>query len=171
MPGRKGEGGGEPSAALIRIDPRLAMEGLFKGLYIQAADEYQVDEDLAAAQSVSLRVHALVEALCKHYFGTVLGQVIHPRFGRGLVIDRIIAANEVIVGLLRRRLVDVLARIQAADAEEAARLVETMLSDIEFTFIAMREVVNRFMTLLHLNLPASLRPPLANIRIGYDVVM
>jgi len=32
----------------------------------------------------------------------------------------------------------------------------------------VRELINRLLTTVHINAPATIRPPLANIKIGYD---
>jgi len=43
-----------------------------------------------------------------------------------------------------------------------------MLEWLELSFLTIRELLNRLLTSVHINAPPPVRPPLVNVKLGYD---
>ena len=54
--------------------------------------------------------------------------------------------------------------------EDFENEIRELLQYPDTAFITVRELINRLLTALHINLPPELRPPLVNLKVGYDVV-
>lgn len=167
--------GGEPPAMVIRIDPKAVEETLFREFHYQMeVDEKEgLPEDAEAIKGVPSKIAGLIQVLTRHYFSSVLGgKIISPHFGKDILIDRAIQFTEILFSIHTQRIADLVKKIEEKRirGEDFENEIRELLQYPETAFITVRELINRLLTALHINLPPELRPPLVNLKVGYDVV-
>lgn len=95
--------------------------------------------------------------------------VLHPDFGRPIVYDRIVRlfgkARLVLEGELKNVKDDIRNK---NSAEEVKRAVYEFLVNIKTVYLALREGLARLLIIYYSNLPSDMRPPTANIILGFD---
>jgi len=170
----------EARGAIIKIMSQTADQHLFRKLSLQVDEDYKVIEEilreLGAEDEIRkqpLEISTLVHYLLKNYMGTALGQIIHPLHGKQIIVDRLIQITELLAIITERRISNMLERIrkgQIPPTEDVSKEIKTIIRMHQISMIAIREALNRFITLLHINAPAPLRPPLANVKMGYDLM-
>ena len=168
----------EIKGALIKIMPSLADQNLFRKLSVQIQEDYKVVEQLLEALGSEIKhqpaeVSTLVHSLLRNYTGTALGYIIDPLHSKSIIVDRITQICEIIMLITERRIMRLLDKVrkgQLAPNDDISREINNIIRLHEISMIAIREVTNRLITLARINAPAPYRPPLANVKMGFDLM-
>ncbi len=172
-PSRRAEREGEGARGIIRVEAGLAEENLFKQLALQILEAYAPEEFETRIESMPRMVAKLVHIITKEYFSTPLGgQILDPRYSRDIVIDRVCQFMEVLLNVHRRYIEELLQNIQykKMKGEEFRDELAKILNNFKIIYIVARELMNRLLVLSQINLPAPVRPPLANVKLGFEIV-
>jgi len=166
---------GEPPAVVIKVDPKIVDETLFREFQIQMEVEpqEQLPEEAREIKEIPAKVASLIQVLTKHYFASALGgKIISPHFGRDILIDRAIQFTEILFSIHRQRISTLVKKIEEKKlmGEDFEKEIRELIEYPDLAFVTVRELLNRLLTALHINLPPELRPPLVNVKLGYDVV-
>jgi len=159
---------------VIKVDSRITEDTLFKEMAYQIPQQMlpsEVSKDLADLSSVPRKVTQFVHSILQPYMSTILGgQIISPHMGKDIVIDRIIQFAEIMLVQVQSRLGALSKKIyeKKIRGEDFEAELRDIFDTIDTSFITVRELINRLLTTVHINAPATIRPPLANIKIGYD---
>ena len=165
---------GNQQRVIIKIDPRTVEDILFRQMAYQISEETPIQEippEVETVKELPTRAAILIHFLTKHYMSTVLGgQIISPYMGRDIALDRIIQYAEMLLSVLYNRLQELEKEIRAKKmrGEDFEKEVHLMLDNMEIILIVVREITNRILTAMHINSPPPLRPPLVNVKLGYD---
>ncbi len=160
---------------LVRLDSMIAEKSLFEKLSYQVSRELVLPKEkekeipaMTFASSVAMMVHSLL----RHNTSTTLGHIVSPQWGRKIVVDRIIQACEILIEEYKSKVYETTSKIldKKLRGEDFEGEVRELIEYQRLTLIAMREVINRYVTLFHINMPSPLRPPLANVKIGYEAI-
>lgn len=160
---------------IIKVDPRNAEESLFKQMSYQVSEDTTIHEfpkEVDAIKDIPTKVSFLIHFLTKHYMGSVLGgQIISPHMGKDIYLDRSIQFAEVLVTIHNRRLSELEKKINEKKirGEDFEYELREMLEWLELSFLTIRELLNRLLTSVHVNAPPPVRPPLVNVKLGYDM--
>jgi len=164
-------------AAIVRIDPTVAEEALFRKLQQQVIEDEKIDEVLARLSELKSgpeQVAAIVHVVMKQNVGTLLGYIIPPESGAGIIKDRIVQIAVVLLEMLREKVQRIEEEISQSLREgkdyEVNDRVRELIQEHHSAIIAIREIMNRFLVLYHLNLPPGYRPPLAQVKLGMEVI-
>jgi len=164
----------EQPGYIIKVDSRAAEENLFRLLAYQADSKYAIKTpEVEEIKRVPSKVSAYIHELTRHYFNTILGgQIISPYMGRDIVLDRAIPFTEVLLSMLHERIQNLSKEIESKKlrGEDFEKEIRELLEYPEIAFITVRELLNRLLTAVHINAPPHLRPPLVNVKLGYDKV-
>lgn len=170
--------------ALIRVTPQFAEGNLIAKLATQVSPELQQElrqkpeEELSAyfggravtryPNVVALMVHVLM----RHYTSSVLGHIIPPTMGRTIILDRIRQVASTLLDEYRSYVDEVTRKI--AEKKLAGKDFEDEVRNLialqKLILIALSELANRWATLYTVNLPVRQRPPLANVKMGIEVI-
>lgn len=163
--------------AVVRVDPIIAEENLFQKLQQQVTPTKEVAKTLKELSDVEggpQTVMALVHVLLRQVVASPLGHIVPPEMGAGIVKDRIVQAATSLLEVLKDMVRNVEAEIEKSLREgrdyEVEQNVRKMIAMHHFALIAIREVMNRYLVLYSINLPPELRPPLAHIKLGMEVI-
>ena len=163
-----------PRGVIIKIDPRTCEDILFRQMAYQLGEDTSIQEipkEVDEIKEIPMRASMLMHFLTKNYLSTLLGgQIISPFMGKMIVLDRISQFGEILLSVCKRRISDLEKRIyeKKMRGEDFEKEIREILEDFELTFIVIRELINRLLTALHINSPPPIRPPLVNIKLGYD---
>ncbi len=166
---------------LVKINPAVAEASLFTKLSVQLSPELvqeikQGKSELLPPERIIVKypnqVALMIHTLMRHNTSSVLGQIIPPSMGRTIIIDRISQAATVLLDEYREHVEKVTNKIlekklRGEDFEEEIRSLVEMQKLI---MIALREITNRLAVLYAINLPVRARPPLANVKMGYEAI-
>lgn len=159
---------------IIKVDTTSVEESLFKQIAQQIV-EYRptkVEEEDTIGKLAESIVR-IVHIVTKNYFASPLGgQIIDPRRSKNIVVDRIIQFSEILLSVYREYVDAVERKVyeKSINPEEVEKTISDLVFKIPVIFLAIRELINRMYQLLQINAPANERPPLANIKIGYDLL-
>ncbi len=167
--------GGRATAqgVIIRVDTAAAESHLFEKIAKQLLEPYEPEDAEARLQRIPLTVAKLLDLIMKHYVSTPLGgQILHPSESSDILIDRISQFAEILFAVQREYIREIKARIRSRTItkEEIETQVRNLQQNFDIISITLRELMNRQYVLLQINAPAPLRPPLANIKMGFDIV-
>jgi len=170
-------GGGSARAAVLKIDPLIAEENLFQKLSKQVESDSSIRkvlEELKSVQSGPARTAAIVHMMMRHNVSTLLGHIIPPQSGSKIIKDRIVQAATILLEMLREEVEKLEKEITQSIREgkdfEVGRNVKKMIQLHLDVLIAIREIMNRYIVLYSLNLPPEYRPPLAQVKLGVEVI-
>jgi len=153
---------------VIRLIPELV-----ERFYRSIAEEITTSEEesVAPPKAVSASLKLVNETL-KDMLSTFLGQIIDPRWNLPQFRDRACQIIEAMLEYYRKSVKLVIERIREKRLEGMSieRELEKLDSIETIISIASREIINRLYTLMTINAPAEARPPLANVRLGYEKV-
>jgi len=171
---RRGRAG---NATIAAVDPRLAYELFLSQLHIQADETKfkQAEKPLTIeeAERLSMVFGGLIDRIMNPFTFGPLGSTVSPRFGKDIISSRLRIVIDILFTSLRKSARDLVEEIYAAKqirAEEISRKIENLARTLEVSLSAVEDAMNRLMTLAHINLPPELRPSLANVRIGYEII-
>jgi len=166
---------GDAAGYIIKIDSARAEQILFEEMahnYAKILKAPEIPDDIRQLGKPPDRVALIVHLMMMHYTGTMLGgQIISPQFGLDIFIDRVIQVAEILlhrVGVEKLRELGRKIREKKVKGEDVIRELQEIQAWKTDVFIATREVINRFLTAMHINAPPPVRPPLVNIKLGYD---
>lgn len=95
--------------------------------------------------------------------------VLHPDFGRPIVYDRIIRifnkARMVLESEMKNLEREIKGRPNPQDVQKA---IFNFLLNVKTVNLALREALARLLIIYYSNLPSEMRPPTANIILGFD---
>jgi len=163
-----------PRGVIIKIDARAAEESLFRAMSYQISEDTTIQEipkEVDEIKGLPLKASLLIHFLTKHYFGSILGgQIISPHMGKDIVLDRIIQFTEMLLSIHHNRLTSLQKKIveKKLRGEDFESELRELLEYLDLVFIVVRELINRQLTAVHVNAPPPLRPPLVNVKLGYD---
>jgi len=169
----------EYQGALIKVDPIFAERNIFEKIagsldqqVLKAMDE--VIENLGGRdiEASTIAVKALSYKLKSLFIDPVLGQIIHPIHGKEILMDRIELMCDISLSVLQQRLQSLIDKIktrQYSPDEDIGGKLAQLLYMYEILTLALRETMNQLLTLFHINVPPTKRPPLANVKIGFDI--
>jgi len=163
--------------AVIRVNPGLAEETIFRKLPQQVIEDEKIEdvlERLSELKSGPERVAAIVHLVMKQNVGTTLGYIIPPETGANIIKDRIVQNATVLLEMLKEEVDKLNIEIEVALREGKDYKVAENVKDIvqvhHESLIAIREIMNRYLVLYMLNMPANMRPPLAQIKLGMEII-
>ena len=165
-----------PRGVIIKIDSRQAEETLFKQMAYQISEDTRLSElpeEIEKIKDIPMKISTLLHFLTKHYLSVPLGgQIISPLFGKEIVIDRIAQFSEMLLSVINNRLLELQHKIEEKKmkGEDFEEEIREILTSIDISFIVVRELINRQLTAVHINAPVNLRPPLANVKIGFEKI-
>jgi len=163
-----------PRGVIIRIDSRAAEEQFFRAMSYQISEDTTIQEipkEAEEIKSLPQKASLLIHFLTKHYFGSILGgQIISPHMGKDIVLDRIIQFAEMLLTIHQNRLNNLQKKIleKKLRGEDFENELRELLEYLDMSFLVVRELINRQLTAVHVNAPPPLRPPLVNVKLGYD---
>jgi hypothetical protein len=164
-----------PRGAILRVDPSVA-ENLFKGITYNLPSEVtlkEIEDQLRAELSKTpSKVAALIHFGSRVYFQTLLGGQIIPPQARQVLMDRVSQFAQILFQMELKRIRELKAKIQqkALSGEAFEQELQEIEEEIVTYFIAIREFINRMLTVLYINAPANVRPPLANVKLGFEIL-
>jgi len=170
---RRRPGRSTPKGVIIRVDTESVERSLFQQIAKQLLEPYRPEDYEQRLERIPLEVSKLVELIMKYYVSTPLGgQILDPVHSIDIIIDRIIQFVEILFTVQREYIHEIKSKIKnrTISREEVEDLVRRLLQNYKIIFITTRELMNRLYVLLQINAPAKIRPPLANVKIGYDVI-
>lgn len=182
MPEEGGRGGGGEGLvggrlAIVKVDPLLAEEHFFQKLQQQVVETRTINEFIKKFSEVESgpdAVMSLVHILMRQIVSKPLGYIVHPETGASIIRDRIVQSATILIDLLKEEIHNIEMEIEKSLREgrdyEVEKNVRKMVSLHQVGLIAIREVMNRFMTLYTINLPSNMRPPLAQLKLGMEVI-
>ena len=163
--------------AVIKIDPLLAEENLFQKLQQQVVKDGKIEKLLKKFREIESgpqTVMALVHVLMRQVLANPLGYIIPPEYGAGIVKDRIVQLATILLNMLAEEVDKFEKEIEQALKEkkdyEVEQTVSKMIALHQNSLIAIREIMNRLLVLYLLNHPPELRPPLAQVKLGMEVI-
>jgi len=163
--------------AIVKVDPVLAEEVLFQKIPQQVTttpDVAKILKQLNEVESGPQQVMALVHVLMRQVIATPLGHIIPPEAGARIVKDRIVQSATALLSVLMDRIRELQAEIESSLREgreyEVEEKVRKIISMHLASMVAIREVMNRYLVLYTINLPPNLRPPLAQVKLGMEVI-
>jgi len=164
-------------AAIIRVDPAVAEEALFRKLPQQVIEDEKTSaiiEKLEELKAGPENIAAIVHTAMRQNVGTLLGYIIPPESGASIVKDRVVQVATVLLEMLsekvRRVEIEISQAIREGREFEVEEKVGELIQEHHAAIIAIREIMNRYLTLYYLNLPANLRPPLGQVKLGMEIV-
>jgi hypothetical protein len=159
----------KPLGTIIKVSPDNVNEVL-KTIAVQSIEAYEAEKDVS---SVVTYVVSMLDTVLKPYLQSLLGQIVDPRFAREVFVDRILQFANIILSIVKERISSAFDEIisEKFDEKEVARRIRDIENLYSVAFVIVNEVANRLFTLLQINSPAIIRPPLANTLIGYDIIM
>lgn len=167
----------QPQGAIIKVYPEHAERNLFRMLGIQInADVKELEQllhemgieeikDLPSKEAVMLHFQL------RHTTGTTLGQIIDPVNGKGIIVDRIIQTYERVSTIMEKKIEKLLKNMEYSKLNkiDVVKEVDEIITLYDIAMRCVRETMNKLTTLVSINAPATLRPPLANVKLGYDL--
>lgn len=164
---------------LIRVQPQLSEQFLFKSMQSQISEDVRMIEEVLREELKADEVRkqpvefgVIVHYLLRNYTSTLLGQIVHPIYGRVVIRDRIVQIAETLLMVVERRYNQIMKQIEEGripPTESLREEIERILRLHTTAMLAIRESINRLQTLHHINAPPTQRPPLANTKIGYEL--
>lgn len=95
--------------------------------------------------------------------------ILHPDYGRPIVYDRIARIFTKARVVLESEIANVERELREKKSEhEVKRAIMSFLLNIKIINLALREAISRQLIIYYSNLPAEMRPPTANIILGFD---
>ena len=170
---RRGRARQAPQLSIIRIDSSVAEDYLFKQIAIQLLEPYTPEDFETRIEAIPKTVSRLVHVITKEYFSTPLGgQILDPRYSREILVDRVAQFIEILLSVQREYIRSLKERIRERRirGEDFEYELKRILNNFDVIFIVARELMNRLNVLMQINLPGRLRPPLANVKLGYEIV-
>ena len=164
-------------AAIIKIDPLLAEESLFQRLQQQVAatpDIAKIIKEYSEAESGPKAIMAIVHVLLRQALASPLGYIIPPDAGANIVKDRIVQSATTLLEMLQEQVRKTQEEIEKSLREgrdyEVEKNARRIIALHHLSLLAIREVMNRYIVLYTINLPPNLRPPLAEVKLGMEVI-
>jgi len=162
----------ELSGTILKISPETVDEYILKQIALQALEEIpeEIDKQL---EEIPRTVVKIIDTVLRPYLLSRLGgQIIDPRFGREILTDRIIQFSEIVLSVVLERLDHIYKEIEnkSISHENIENEVKKIINTSKISFIVIREISNRLFTLLQINAPATVRPPLANNLEGLEII-
>lgn len=167
----------QSQGAIIKVYPDHAERNLFNKISIQANIDVKELEQLLQEMGIEeIKELPSKEAVMLHFqlrnvIGTTLGQIIDPVNGKGIVVDRIIQAYERVSAIVEKKIEKLIKGMEYSKLNriDVIKEVEDIVQIYNISMRVLRETMNRLITLVSVNAPATLRPPLANVKLGYDL--
>jgi len=157
-----------PGSVVIRLDP-VHVESLFKSL----AEAIVVEEEVKVEPPKIVKAaFALVNEMLKEQLSTFLGQILDPRWMNEQFKDKSLRIVELLLDYYRQTARRIVERIKSKqmtglDVEEELDKLERLELTIS---VAAREAIDRMFALMVSNSPADFRPPLVNVKLGFEKV-
>jgi len=158
---------------IIQVDPGVVENSLFRSMGYQADshDSLELTKELEELKGIPDKVGVLLELLTRNYLRTLLGgQIISPLMGEDIVLDRVVQFTEMLMSVYIKNINKLVKNIEAKkiSGEDFEIELVSLIEYMDSFFIVIREVMNRLITVMHINAPQPVRPPLVNVKIGYD---
>jgi len=162
-----------PQINIIRVDSSIAEDYLFKQIAMQMLEPYAPEDFEARIEMIPKAVSKLLHVITKDYFSTPLGgQIMDPRYSKEIVVDRICQFIEILIGVQREYINGLLQRMKSSriGGEDFEMEIKKILTNFNIIYIVARELMNRLLIVMQINLPSRMRPPLANVKLGYEII-
>ncbi|PNV78775.1 MAG: hypothetical protein C0179_08435 [Fervidicoccus sp.] len=168
--------------ALIRVDPMFSREfisSLRSQATVQTLERVQpkVVQDYALGRiSSELDEFAyLLHKVLLPFTDTTLGTVVSPRFGKSIIISRISLVASMLLEMISRSVADLVndlrsKKLTKVDPDSVVSDVNTAINKIYNYLRVTEEFSNRMLSLVHVNLPAQIRPSMVNALLGFDIL-
>ena len=160
---------------IIQVEPTVVENNLFKAMsyQIDTSEKIDVEEKIRELRGVPEKIATIMQYLTKHYFGSMLGgQIIDPMFAKNIVLDRVTQFAEMLMSVYVNSVDEVIDKIEAkkVTGDSFENELNDLLDMIDTSFITLREIMNRFETVVHVNAKPEIRPPLVDAKIGYQKI-
>jgi len=157
---------------VIRLDPASVEKFLFEELR-SVGDVRGVGKVVGVEVEAFVRgVAELSEQLASMFTRSLLGQLVHPLYGRYVFLSRTAIIYSVAVRMLREAIREayMAAKEGRMRPEELEANIEKIRKISSTIFVAAQEAVNKILNLSFANLPPHYRPSLVNTKLGYDIL-
>ena len=168
--------------ALIRVDPMFSREfisSIRSQATVQTLERVQprVVQDYALGRiSSELDEFAyLLHKVLLPFTDTTLGTVVSPRFGKSIIVSRISLVASMLLEMISRSVADLVNDLRSknltkVDPDSVVSDVNIAINKIYTYLRATEEFSNRMLSLVHVNLPAQIRPSMVNALLGFDIL-
>jgi len=169
----------QPRGSIIKVIPDIANRSLFGSLGQQVAEDItdinKILEKLGETdvKNLPLQVSILVHYLLRNYTTTPLGYIIDPVNGTSILKDRMLQILQLLESIVERKIRELQreARIRRKDPGfDIGQKIDDIINLHHIIMLASRESMNRLRNLQSINARPDKRPPLANVKIGYDII-
>lgn len=184
VPTRRGEGLRlSPDVVILKIDP-FSSENFFKNIKSQTTTDvtrqiYPMIKEEAVISSIEKYANEFSYILHKimvPYTDTGLGAIISPRFGKPVLISRISSTASMLFDNIDSAIEKVFEEIRSqigtgvVDVKTISEKISSAIEKIRLSLYVVEEFSNRMMALGFINLPPYVRPSLANVLLGFDMI-
>lgn len=167
-------------AGLMGETPQAKGPGMIGGVSFEKLIQYILSERSVYPESEEstrqIRDYiSKVSVVSRDYIDTFvrdgLARIIHPLYGSPIIDARLSEIAQLLRHTIRQLWHRVIQAIRTqAPPEEVYRYAREAEDFSRMAYLLIVEIYAKMLSLYHINAPARLRPPLANVALGYDLV-
>ena len=160
----------ELAGVIIRVEPGTAEENLFRQFAEQLPPGIR-EERFKELEEVSREISMIIHNVMKSYLAGMLVHIVPPQSALLVALDRAGQFIEIMMLSIREKVTELVKKVEAGiPPEDFEKEIRELARAAMVSLTASREILNRIVTLVAINLPPGVRPPLVSTKLGHEIL-